>query len=146
MSSARFWTTLFPGSSTSYVSRGRGNLLRPSPSGACSLLRRHRAAYRPMFSKMFCCAASVLHSWRASCRGLNVDVVSQAIYLSTVSREIPKFDNVSPRQYVAEIAKLAKTSNIFGGRVPWADDEGEDGRALSVSFDELARSQRPVCL
>ncbi|GAA5961521.1 hypothetical protein JCM8115_006703 [Rhodotorula mucilaginosa] len=33
-----------------------------------------------------------------------------AIYLSTVSREIPKFDNVSPRQYVAEIAKLAKTS------------------------------------
>ena len=35
-----------------------------------------------------------------------------AIYLSTVSREIPKFDNVSPRQYVAEIAKLAKTSKV----------------------------------
>ncbi|KWU44290.1 hypothetical protein RHOSPDRAFT_18167 [Rhodotorula sp. JG-1b] len=33
-----------------------------------------------------------------------------AIYLSSVSREIPKFDNVSPRQYVAEVAKLTKTS------------------------------------
>lgn len=35
-----------------------------------------------------------------------------AIYLSSVSREIPKFDNVSPRQYVAEVAKLTKTSKV----------------------------------
>lgn len=27
------------------------------------------AAYKPMFSKMFCWAASVRHSWRASCKG-----------------------------------------------------------------------------
>ncbi len=35
-----------------------------------------------------------------------------AIYLSTVSKEIPKFDNISPRQYVAEVAKLTKTSKV----------------------------------
>ncbi|GAA5989783.1 hypothetical protein JCM10908_002319 [Rhodotorula pacifica] len=34
----------------------------------------------------------------------------RAIYLSANSKEIPAFDNVSPRQYVAEISKLSKTS------------------------------------
>lgn len=35
-----------------------------------------------------------------------------AIFLSAKSKEIPMFDNVAPRQCLAEIQKLAKTSKV----------------------------------
>lgn len=43
---------------------------------------------------------------------LGIGTHFSAIALTSRSKELPKFDNVAPRQFMAEVSKLTKTSAV----------------------------------